>query len=266
MTEYVTNYKWTVDRFTTRASLDGPNILISEDFKMQETNARGYFALCHSTPFSGNGISLFLCIEKVRNYAVKNPPIFYFSISNKDGERLGEQKELKGYYGIFNSINYNGFKNMCLKSDLYPPSPFLRDDTLVVECQLRFKYGEVPPGEMLQVRTKSIPLSRVHKGCLVYSGQKQFYVAGYRLSSSSAYFKTLMESNDENMKAGIIQLETISDFAFSELKRLILFGYSFETLSFDWTRNFYALADKYKFDRLKRLVKKDFCAPRLKTN
>jgi len=248
--EYVTNYKWAIDRFTTVASLDGPKILISEGFLIPGANARGYFALCHSTPFSGNGISLFLCINDVQTTAAKKPPIIYLWISKKDGKRLGEQKELKDDNGIFNRIECNEF-NMCLTSDLYPPTSFLRDDTLVIECQIRVKLDE----KTLQVKTRSISLSNVWEGCLVYSGQKQFYVPRDRMMSVSIYFKNLLESDDENAQAGLIQLKNMNDGTFSEFKYLVIFGRPRENLLFDSVQDLYAFAVNYKFDQLKETCK-----------
>jgi len=243
----------------TAAPDDGPKILISEDFKIPGTNASGYFAFCHSTPFSGKGVSLFLCIKEVKMACI-GEPIVYLWISNKDGRLLGERKELKND-GIFNRINYNGFSNMCARSALYPPSPFLRDDTLIIGCHILIKLGEVLPEGMLTVITNSIFLGKVWDGCLVYSGQKQFYVEKMFLFLCSANFKNLLESNGKNAQPELIQLKNMGDYAFSEFRRLVLCRPASGFWSFDSIQDCYTLADKYKFDQLKEMCKqKLLCA------
>jgi len=238
--EYVTNFQWKIEKFTTVASLDGPKILISEDFSINGTTARAYLVFCHSTMFSGNSCSLFICV-KVIDKTVTGKTSVNLWINNTADKRMGDQNALN-CRSFFDRMNFMGYEKFVLKSVIYPPSPFIRKDTVIVRCQIRFTPFK---GKNESARPVSFSSERILEGSLVLCGKKPFYVAKHLLISRSDYFKTLLESGSDEEKTGIIRLETMNKKDSSKFKHFIFFDRCASV------QNLYEFADKNKLNQLK---------------
>jgi len=246
--EYVTDFEWKIEKFMTVASLDGPKILISEDFSINGTTASAYLVFCHSTMFSSNCCSIFICVKLLDKKVIGKTSVNLW-VDNTAGERMGNQKVLN-CRSFFDRLGFIGHEKFVLKPALYPPSKFIHEDTVIVRCQVRLTSGNAK-NENSSAKPITISSDKILEGSLVIFKKTPFYVAKHLLISRSDYFKALLESGNREEKAGIFRLETPDKTNLSKFKHFIFVGHSSDDWTFNSVQRMYPLADKYKLDQLK---------------
>jgi len=239
---YITRFKWKINHVTAVASSASPNSsLFSENFLINGTSATACLIFVHTNPNSQEFCSLFLKGTSADPNA-RGKAKYEFWIENKEHQRIGAQIERE-----YNPkrIGMVGVGHFALRSKIYLPSPFIRENTIIIKCVVKYAVDSSKKDE----NAKLIPSDKNINGCTLESNRLHFYVPRYLLIMQSNYFKRLLEEETPEAQTGIIHLENIRNDTMRKLAYCMSIG-TFVS-SCDALEELYELAYRYESDQLK---------------
>jgi len=239
---YITRFKWKINHVTAVASSASPNSsLFSENFLINGTSATACLIFVHTNPNSQEFCSLFLKGTSADPNA-RGKAKYEFWIENKEHQRIGAQIERE-----YNPkrIGMVGVGHFALRSKIYLPSPFIRENTIIIKCVVKYAVDSSKKDE----NAKLIPSDKTINGCTLESNRLHFYVPRYLLIMQSNYFKRLLEEETPEARTGIIHIENIRNDTMKKFVYFMSMGTFFPT--YDMFEELYALAYRYESDQLK---------------
>jgi len=246
---YITRFEWTITYVTAVVSPTSPNsALFSEPFLINGTSASACLVFAHTHSTDQEFCSLFLK-GKSADQNARGQAIYNFWIENKAGKRVGAQFE-RDYH--LKRIGMVGVGHFARKSKVYKPSSFIKDDTIIIKCNVKYTVDGSKAGE----DTKVISSGNMISGLALEYNQKHYYVPRYLLIMQSNYFKHLLESETTEARTGIIHIEDIGNDAMNRLVYFVNDG-TF-TANYDTLEEMYGLANRYESDQLKAECKSKY--------
>jgi len=213
---YITHFEWTIKHVAAVASPTSSNsALFSDSFLINGTSATVSLIFVHTNPSDRNYCSLFLK-ETVADERAPGQATYKFWIEGQNYQAVEQQSERK--FDI-RRVGMAGIGKFVRRSQVYSPSSFIQDDTLIIRCIVKYTISSSKRGEDI----KEVLSKETISGCTLECNRLHYYVPRRYLIRRSSYFKRLLEGNTVESRTGIIHLENMSNNA---LKKFAFFHVS----------------------------------------